>query len=79
MPMFVYTCSACHNEFERLVSYTQANDVDCPVCQEPRAHRKLTTFAIAVQSGTRSSVQGDIEASTCASGTCCSGPSCSLN
>mgnify|MGYP001007373888 CR=1 FL=1 len=75
MPIYEYRCEACGQEFEkRVASASQGGDVSCPACGQPKATKKLSTFA-AVTRGGRSSEA----APACPAGGCCSGGACGLN
>jgi putative FmdB family regulatory protein len=46
MPIYEYTCGACHAQFEELVRMgARDSSVTCPHCGEKRATRKVSVVA----------------------------------
>jgi putative FmdB family regulatory protein len=59
MPMYEYRCHACGEDYEDLVRLgTPDEAVACPACGEHFSTRKLSTFATAQGSASRSSRSG---------------------
>jgi putative FmdB family regulatory protein len=48
MPLYEYHCSECGAEFEALVSFSQADAVQCEHCLSPQVERLNSSFAAAV-------------------------------
>jgi putative FmdB family regulatory protein len=47
MPIYVYRCRQCGEEFEKLVlSAAKAADVACPVCQSEEVERRPALFGL---------------------------------
>jgi putative FmdB family regulatory protein len=79
MPLLEYQCTQCGSDFEKLISYQQADNVDCPTCHHPQAHRKLSRVAIHVQGSSVSQESSEwSNESSCSTGTCCAGGTCGL-
>jgi putative FmdB family regulatory protein len=45
MPLYEYQCSDCNQKFDKLVSYTQSNNMECPNCQSKNTLKLISTFA----------------------------------
>ncbi len=46
MPLYVYSCSNCGEEFEKMVRLSEADRTPaCPNCQSEETHKKITSFA----------------------------------
>ncbi len=54
MPMYEYHCPRCGARFERIVSFTQADQVDCPECGTVKAQRKVSKVALRTAEGSSS-------------------------
>lgn len=64
MPLYEYRCLACGKEFEKLVSFLDADaDHLCPECSSNTTVRKVSTFA-----STGSSIGNSTGASSCSGG-----------
>ncbi len=47
MPVYVYRCRTCGQEFEKLVlSASRANEVECPSCQGKDVERRPSLFGL---------------------------------
>ena len=51
MPLYDYTCAACHKEFEVLLRHDSAG-VTCPACGSTETERRPSVFAVD-SAGTR--------------------------
>jgi putative FmdB family regulatory protein len=51
MPIFEYLCRACRNEFETLV--TASNAPECPACRSQDLARRFSLFAVGGRSAAR--------------------------
>lgn len=64
MPLYSYRCLECGEEFEKLVSYSQSQQMDCPKCGSDRTQKLISHFAtlggnsVASSSGSCSSGGG---------------------
>jgi putative FmdB family regulatory protein len=67
MPIYEYKCTACGEDFEKLVFGNKA--VDCPKCSSPEVKKKMSTFGM---SGVDKPFTGSSGCSTCSKGTCTS-------
>ncbi len=46
MPLYEFLCTDCGNEFEKMVSYAEANQrPTCPNCQGQDTHKKISKIA----------------------------------
>jgi putative FmdB family regulatory protein len=46
MPIYVYHCEECGEQFEKMVSFSQANQMmECPNCHNPQTKKQVTSFA----------------------------------
>ena len=46
MPLYEFACKSCHSTFERLMSFSAAEDgVSCPRCGAGEARKLISTFA----------------------------------
>ena len=46
MPIYEYACEHCGDEFEKLVPMrTRDEDIECPSCDQPTCHRRVSTFS----------------------------------
>lgn len=46
MPLYVYHCDTCKQDFEKMVRFTEAEKPqDCPKCSRPSARKPVTIFA----------------------------------
>jgi putative FmdB family regulatory protein len=46
MPIYVYHCEKCGEQFEKMLSFSQATQVmECPNCHNPHTKKQVTTFA----------------------------------
>jgi len=62
MPLYSYQCLECGEEFEKLVSYSQSQQMDCPKCGSDQTKKLVSNFATLGSSSTG-----------CSSGSCSSG------
>jgi len=67
MPIFEYKCSACSEDFEKLVFGTTAQ-INCPKCGSSEVNKKFSVFAAR---GLEKSV-GSSGCSSCSSSSCSS-------
>lgn len=75
MPIYEYRCSDCDTKFEKLVSFSRANEQPaCPNCSGCKTHKLLSTFA-----SVRGGADGDGASSVSSGGGCagCGGGHCS--
>lgn len=64
MPLYEYRCLTCGEEFEKLVSFSDAEkNQHCPECNNNTTIRKVSTFA-----STGSSFGSSASASSCSGG-----------
>jgi putative FmdB family regulatory protein len=77
MPLYVYVCRTCGNQFERLRKFAERLDPStCPQCSA-EAHFALSLSVPSfVGSGTTESCSGP---GTGPNGGCCGGGACGLN
>ena len=45
MPLYEYLCSDCDEKFDRLVSFSQSDNMECPNCKSPDTKKLISTFA----------------------------------
>ena len=46
MPLYEYQCSQCGGEFEKMVRFSEADQIPaCPYCQSQDARKKISTIA----------------------------------
>ena len=46
MPLYEYICQECGQEFEKMVRFSEANNMPaCPVCQSPDTNKRISIFA----------------------------------
>jgi putative FmdB family regulatory protein len=56
MPIYVYRCRACGEEFEKLVlSFAKADSVECPACQSKETERRPALFGVMGSAGSTAS------------------------
>ena len=68
MPIYVYRCSECGHEFEKLVGVTaDSTELECEKCGHSQVEKLLSSCAVRMGSSSSG-------ASSCATGTCC--PTC---
>lgn len=47
MPLYEFVCQACGKPFEKLLSFSLADQPQtCPSCGDTHSRRKLSTFAV---------------------------------
>lgn len=73
MPLYEYTCRACHTDFERLIpaSRRDAPETACPHCGQSKVARKISLMAHPVVRSGGSSVPANFDCG--APGGCCGG------
>jgi putative FmdB family regulatory protein len=69
MPIYEYKCNECDEDFEELVSGTNA-EILCPKCKSGNVRKKFSLFGM-------SGVEKPVTSSTGAGCTSCSSSSCS--
>ena len=45
MPIYEFRCPKCEHEFEKVVSYSKIDEVECPECEEKPVERLMSLFA----------------------------------
>ncbi len=66
MPLYEYQCVTCGEEFEQIVSFSQADLLPpCPHCNEAETRKKISA---AASFGSSSSGSYSASASSCGSG-----------
>lgn len=46
MPLYEYHCNECGSEFEKMVRFSEANQLPaCPNCSSPQTRKKLSAVA----------------------------------
>jgi putative FmdB family regulatory protein len=46
MPLYEYRCKECGTDFEKMVRFSEADQLPaCPRCQSSQTHKKLSTVA----------------------------------
>lgn len=79
MPVYEYRCPDCTHLFEKLVSFSDSRDINCPTCGA-QANKLLSTFAAIGVAGGWSAEMGAPMASSAAGGGggggCCGGGCC---
>jgi len=64
MPLYEYQCKTCGNQFEKMVSFAEADHKpECPRCHSNETQKRLSLFASA-----GSSTSGATLTSSCGSG-----------
>lgn len=48
MPIYEFVCNSCGNEFEAIVSITDATSVSCESCQSPDVKKVMSASSIKV-------------------------------
>lgn len=73
MPLYEYTCRACHADFEMLTASSRrdAPETACPRCGQTKVARKISLTAHPVIKGGGSSLPADFNCG--APGGCCGG------
>ncbi|MBN2047434.1 MAG: zinc ribbon domain-containing protein [Anaerolineaceae bacterium] len=67
MPIYEYVCKECGQNFEKRVSFAEADLIpECPVCKSEKTHKKLSLFCAPGTSG------GSGGCSSCSGGSCSS-------
>jgi putative FmdB family regulatory protein len=65
MPLYEYHCDTCQQDFEKIVSFSQADKLPvCPVCQSQHTHKKISRVASFSTGGSSAVSSG----SSCGSG-----------
>jgi putative FmdB family regulatory protein len=65
MPLYEYRCNECGSEFEKRVSFSEADQMPvCPKCENPHTTKKLSKV---VSFGTVSSSSVSTSGSSCGS------------
>jgi putative FmdB family regulatory protein len=60
MPLYEYICQECTGEFEKRVSFSEADrEQECPTCGRTNSRKKLSLFASS-GSGQTSSSAGNV-------------------
>lgn len=67
MPIFEYRCTACGEEFEKLVFGSQT--IQCPKCSSEHVKKKLSVFGM---SGVEKPFAGTSGCTSCSKSTCSS-------
>jgi putative FmdB family regulatory protein len=62
MPLYEYKCSKCGEKFEKLTSFANSHEMECPKCGSKETQKLIGSFATMGGSSTRST------ASSCGSG-----------
>lgn len=72
MPIYEYICENCHQKFDSLRSYKEADlPIACSYCQSTKTHRVLSLFS--AQSGDKMITgNGNSGCSSCSGGNCAS-------
>ncbi len=66
MPLYEYQCDGCHEEFEKIVRFAEADLVPaCPTCGSHETHKKIS---ISATIGGASSGSATASNSSCGSG-----------
>ncbi|NLF49729.1 MAG: zinc ribbon domain-containing protein [Leptolinea sp.] len=53
MPLYEYICQKCDNQFEKRVSFSEADEEqECPVCGSKHSRKKISLFASKVSGST---------------------------
>lgn len=74
MPLYEYQCEKCHEEFEKIVRYSEADLVPaCPVCGSQQTNKKISAAASISNSAAPSFASSG---SSCSTGSCCSSGTC---
>ena len=56
MPLYEYTCSDCGEDFDKLVKFSEADQIpDCPECGDGNTHKKISAGAMIGVSSSGSS------------------------
>jgi|APSaa5957512622_1039677.scaffolds.fasta_scaffold152201_2 putative FmdB family regulatory protein len=46
MPLYEYNCKSCGTDFEKRVSFSEADtNPECPECNSPQTHKQISLFA----------------------------------
>jgi putative FmdB family regulatory protein len=65
MPLYEYHCKSCGNDFEKRVSFAEADsNPDCPECDSPETNKRISLFAAHGTSATGGSA---LSAANCGS------------
>jgi putative FmdB family regulatory protein len=51
MPIYEYDCPGCGQPFEKRVSISQADEVECPTCGNHHPKRRLSRISVKSQGG----------------------------
>jgi putative FmdB family regulatory protein len=74
MPLYEYQCEKCHQEFEQIVRYSEADLLPaCPTCGSQQTHKKISAAASISNSPAPSFTSSG---SSCSTGSCCSSGTC---
>ncbi len=64
MPLYEYHCEECQKDFEKLVSFSEANQSPiCPACQSKQTHKRISKVA----SFSQPNAGGSASSSSCGS------------
>jgi putative FmdB family regulatory protein len=65
MPLYEYQCDSCHEDFEQIRRFSEADLLpDCPICGSCQTHKKISA---AASLGNASSTSSYSSGSSCGS------------
>ncbi len=60
MPLYEYVCEECNNQFEKRVTFSDADsEQECPACGSNHSRKKISLFA-SRGAGTSSGTMGSV-------------------
>ncbi len=69
MPLYEFTCTECHQEFEELVfSSSAVSRVVCPHCGSSQITKKISTFASRISGSGSTQVLSSGASAACSTG-----------
>jgi len=56
MPIYEYWCTDCGEKFDKLVSFSSKEEIECPKCGSKKVQKTISSFATRASSASRTSV-----------------------
>ena len=69
MPLYEYSCNNCGNDFEKTVSFAEADSKQkCPICGSGKTNKKISASAMIGGSSARGNSSISSSGGSCGSG-----------